>query len=614
MALSLLNQVTKDVRKTGTKMIVNAVPGWGKCLGKGTPILMFDGSIKAVEDVQEGDLLMGPDSIARKATGIHKGHGALYRVTPTKGMSFVANDKHILSLKYSGREGIINMTVTDFLAQSEQMRGRLKAWRTGVEFSEKSLPLDPYLLGAWLGDGSRKKPDITTPDKEVVDAMQEFADANNCQTKVVCQSGKAQTITIKRNSPKQTKNPFIEVLRDLKVYENKHVPQIYKTGSKAQRLEFLAGFLDADGYMAHNCFDLCLVNETLAEDIVFIARSVGLAAYLTPCEKTCYNSPTMARGLYYRVKISGDTDLIPNRIERRKAQPRKQVKNVLVTGIKVEAIGDGDFYGFEVDHDHLFLLGDFTVTHNTCFAAFADAPLFLLSAREDGFHKLKEQGIIPQDIPCFPTLLQRWETIRNIVRELKNEKHDYRTIVIDTLTGWYETLQEYVITNHFQGEPNKFNDYGAGQKFVPEPWKQLLNDLNDIADKGIRIIALCHCAVASFKDPQKGDYNRWQARFPEAIWQLTSAWGDMILFGDLDTTVDKKKAQGGSGRVVYTTKKATFDAKNRHNLPEMIPVGAEGGEVAWRRFTSAVAAAAKKRKVTPSQGEEGEDTQTTSDE
>jgi hypothetical protein len=58
-------------------------------------------------------------------------------------------------------------------------------------------------------------------------------------------------------------------------------------------------------------------------------------------------------------------DEIPIVIPRKKATCRKQIKDSLVTGIQLESLGEGDYYGFEIDGNHRFLLGDFTVTHNT---------------------------------------------------------------------------------------------------------------------------------------------------------------------------------------------------------------------------------------------------------
>ncbi len=91
-----------------------------------------------------------------------------------------------------------------------------------------------------------------------------------------------------------------------------------------------------------------------------MARSLGFAAY----SKEKYVKDKK----YYRIRVSGDISQIPTRVKRKRGNDRAQIKNVLRTGIEIEHIGYGDYYGFELDGDGLYCLGDFTVTHNSTFA------------------------------------------------------------------------------------------------------------------------------------------------------------------------------------------------------------------------------------------------------
>lgn len=84
----------------GETTAILAASNSGKCLGKDTPVIMYDGTIKMVQDVKTGDLLMGPDSKPRTVLGTTTGTGQLYRVEPKNGGDpFVCNDVHVLSLK-----------------------------------------------------------------------------------------------------------------------------------------------------------------------------------------------------------------------------------------------------------------------------------------------------------------------------------------------------------------------------------------------------------------------------------------------------------------------------------------------------------------------------------
>ena len=67
----------------------------GKCLGKDTPIRMYNGAIKMVQDIEEGDLVMGDDGTARTAHGITTGRDMMYRIVPQKGNPFECNESHI---------------------------------------------------------------------------------------------------------------------------------------------------------------------------------------------------------------------------------------------------------------------------------------------------------------------------------------------------------------------------------------------------------------------------------------------------------------------------------------------------------------------------------------
>jgi len=128
-------------------------------------------------------------------------------------------------------------------------------------------------------------------------------------------------------------------------------------------LQLFAGLVDTDGHMSRGyALDYISKSQILAEDFMFVARSLGLAAYM--CSKQAY-SQTGGGGTYYRVGVSGDLSEIPTRIPRRKASVRRQKKSVLRTGFTIESAGEADFYGFTLTGDGRYLLEDFTVTHNS---------------------------------------------------------------------------------------------------------------------------------------------------------------------------------------------------------------------------------------------------------
>ena len=159
------------------------------------------------------------------------------------------------------------------------------------------------------------------------------------------------------------------MLNKYNLVQNKHIPYDYKCNSSDIQLELLAGIIDSDGYLSNNTYDIIQKNERLLDDIIFIARSLGFAAYKKECKKSCMYKGEKKTGTYYRICISGEgLENIPVKLIRKKARPRKQMKDALVTRIKVVKKEVDDYYGFEIDGNRRFILGDFQVTHNTVMA------------------------------------------------------------------------------------------------------------------------------------------------------------------------------------------------------------------------------------------------------
>jgi hypothetical protein len=118
--------------------------GIGKCLGKGTKVMMFDGSIKNVEDIVKGDLLMGPDFKPRTVLSTTSGIGPLYRVDQKNGDSYICNDAHILSLqKKSSLSGTspIFISINDYLKKNKTWKKIHYGWKVVGNLSRISTKL-----------------------------------------------------------------------------------------------------------------------------------------------------------------------------------------------------------------------------------------------------------------------------------------------------------------------------------------------------------------------------------------------------------------------------------------------------------------------------------------
>ena len=372
--------IRQAAREGHRRILVCAPTGAGKCLGHGTPVIMADGSVKQVQDVNEGDLLMGPDGKSRTVLSTTWGRDELYTVTPTKGDPYTVNSVHLLSLVRtpgsdglrlsSGRhlqkdkEGPFFVEAQDLFRSNDTVKHCLKGWRPGpvdFECGPDDHPIPPYILGIWLGDGTSKKPELSKPDGAVTDAWIEYAHTIGCDVSRNQIEGKCPLWRIRL--ARGEKNPFTELLDELGVLGNKHIPRSYIMCSRQARLELLAGLLDTDGSLSRGGYDFIQKERSISEAVVFLCRSLGLAAYMSESWKSIDDRDF--DGQYWRVSISGDCSVIPCRDPNKQAEARRQKKNHLVTGLKIQRAGRGIYFGFEIDGDRQFLLGDWQVTHNT---------------------------------------------------------------------------------------------------------------------------------------------------------------------------------------------------------------------------------------------------------
>jgi len=351
------------------------------CHAKNTEILMYDGSVKTVQHVREGDKLMGPDFKSRTVYTLIRGYGRMFKITPIKGESFIVNGDHILSLKTTQEKSnefyipgrlikgnVENITVSDYLNKSKWYKHTRKLWRAPANFPvQEKCTIDPWIFGCLLGDGSLLNSiNLTTMDNEIALAAYSLAKQFDLKVRVETKANNlASTYYITGEKGKY--NSLILAIYNLRLYgstsNNKFIPDCYKLGDVETRLNVLAGLIDTDGSLSKNSiYDYVSKSKQLAKDVQFIARSLGLSANLSECRKGCQ---TGAIGTYYRVCISGNISIVPVHLARKKALPRLQKKDPSVTGFSIEEVEKDYYYGFNISDDHLYLTSDFMVHHNS---------------------------------------------------------------------------------------------------------------------------------------------------------------------------------------------------------------------------------------------------------
>ena len=354
-------------------LIVSSSSG-GKCFAKGTKILMSDGTLKNVEDVVVGDVLVGDNGTTRTVSGTTSGREEMFRVSQRGHGDYVVNRSHILTLKYtSGKRNnrldlnpgdIVDMPLETYLSLSDGDKKSLMGFTRGAEFDSQPVEMDPYLLGLWLGDGHRDTSvfSITKNDTVVRDAVSEAASQHGLR--LVTDINTTGCHSYRASGKKKHPNPLTQILRAYGLHMKKFVPDAYKNNSREVRLQILAGILDTDGHLSENRrFDFISKDKQLSEDVVFLARSLGFSSTIVETKKGIKSTGFV--GTYWRVNISGDLWTIPTRIPRKTATKRLMRREVQNHGITVESVGEGEYYGFQVGDNGRFLLGDFTVVHNS---------------------------------------------------------------------------------------------------------------------------------------------------------------------------------------------------------------------------------------------------------
>ena len=289
--------------KGGVKLVVIGKPG---CFAPGTEVLMFNGETKKVEEVKIGDVLMGDDNTPRTVQELYNDTEEMFEIKPNKGDSYTVNLKHDLVLEYESNRTIIS--VRDYLEQKNVLQNWKLVRSSGINWDYQEVSIDPYVLGLSLGGSNT----IVLPQDQL-----------NC-------------------------------------YNLESIPFQFKINTREVRLKVLAGLIDSIGYINTNSIEMMQLNRILADDILFLSRTLGFASTIEEVEKREY----FVTKTYYKIKIYGSRLYeIPTTILN--LQFEEETENHLITEFKVIPKGVGEYYGFSLDKNRLFLLKSCDIVKNT---------------------------------------------------------------------------------------------------------------------------------------------------------------------------------------------------------------------------------------------------------
>ncbi|PRY38423.1 hypothetical protein CLV58_109150 [Spirosoma oryzae] len=370
-----------------------------------------------IGDAQVGQQIYGADGKLTTITGVYpQGVQPVYQMTLRDGRKLYCGLNHNWYVwnnrKFSGR-GVYEVKTTrellvDYKKEIDQRPNRYETQHSKyaiptakpVEYSEKNLPVDPYILGIWLSCGDDRHTALITSDRQLEKVWCDFAKqsgltCNRWKKKWV---GHPEEVIIKGPKNCLHCNPLRKQLTELGLLCNKHIPELYKKASVSQRLALVQGILDGKGsFNASNNVEFSTDITQLMADMEWVCRSLGMSVKQRSNFAELKNStstPTVItiHSIFPLFRLDYKLSELADKSEQ--LNPYKSsivdiqyVYNALTTCITVD------------NQDHLFLTDGFTVTHNSdfivsltcrelfCFDNAEVLGLFSISQDKDTFNK-----------------------------------------------------------------------------------------------------------------------------------------------------------------------------------------------------------------------------------
>lgn len=212
----------------------------------------------------------------------------------------------------------------------------------------------------------------------------------------------------------------------------------------------------------------------------------------------------------------------------------------------------------------------------TTFGAGAPNPIFIIT--EDGLGRL--------EIDHFP-LATAFQEVLDAIGTLYLDDHNFSTVVIDSL-DWLDNL---IWADIHATHQEKDLAYGKGAVIAAGYWRQILEGLNALRDeRGMAVVLIAHTEIKRFDSPETEPYDRYRPKLQERSSALIQEWCDAVLFcnyrvitKETEVGFNKEVRRGVTTgeRLMYTTEKPAYLAKNRYGLPDSLPLS-------WESFATSI--------------------------
>lgn len=358
----------------GPRMMIFMPPRHGKLLADSTPILTVDGW-KTHGELRVGDQVFHPSGRPVRVVALSEKAPADWLVETTSGETVRCHENHEWTI-YDRTDGKWKTVPTSWFVRRTKFGKQVKLASgarakyqlpevEALQFPEAGLPMHPYVLGAWLGDGSRGKGCLTHAecDRPVVERV-EREGYNLSSTCVQATTG---VVTSYFSGPRPgVAGRMFRELREIGVLDEKFIPEIYLRGSTKQRLQLLAGLVDTDGHTDRNGrMRFTTADRRLADGVMELCAGLGFRPYLRVEQPRLSSSGVQGRKEYYVVGFQPTVD-IPCALERKRPKRLAPQRRIAIKAVTYAPAGEQG-HCIQVDSpDGLYLAGRGLVpTHNS---------------------------------------------------------------------------------------------------------------------------------------------------------------------------------------------------------------------------------------------------------
>ena len=376
-----LDKLTAGGFQRSDLVILAARPSMGKAQPLDAQVLTEDGW-KAMGDLQFGDRLASVDGQPSRVTGIFpQGLKQTYRVTFSDGRSTECCDEHLWKVMYRDWPAPKVVTTARLREMLTRVRYKGRLWietPSGDFGHQADLPLDPWVLGALLGDGTMSRLCISTADLEI---LERFRERLGPELMLVSTGG--VDYRIRRVGSRWQKgvsgvvpNPVREALIALglsgKRSHEKFIPTMYMSASREARLDLLRGLIDTDGWVEeHGSVCFVTTSEQLAQDVATLTRSLGgICRVRPPRRKHAVQGDVRKEGRpAYVLTLSMDDPQSAMTLQRKRIKALFGNRHRRLTFASIEPSRVAETQCIAVTHpDQTYITDDYIVTHNTSLA------------------------------------------------------------------------------------------------------------------------------------------------------------------------------------------------------------------------------------------------------